>query len=150
MMIKLIGFEPSNYKNKKYNAILKIKNPETGLEVTQKVPFGDRRFQHYYDKIVLFIKVLVVLYKCISYFKLSHWELSLRFGSRFFEFFRLSFHICFRLLISFFKKLKILVSRGTKRNEPLYNFYSKHCNFVDFDNCVKSSNENKKFNWKYI
>lgn len=54
MMIKLIGFEPSNYKNKKYNAILKINNPDTGLEVTQKVPFGDRRYQHYYDKIGLY------------------------------------------------------------------------------------------------
>jgi hypothetical protein len=40
-----IGFEKSSTKNKKYDAILK--NKETGR--TKKVPFGDSRYQQFYD-----------------------------------------------------------------------------------------------------
>ena len=52
-MTKIIGFEPSNIKNKKYNAILEIKNKD-GSIIRQKVPFGDVRYMHYQDKIGLY------------------------------------------------------------------------------------------------
>ena len=42
---KLLGFEKSTRKNKKYNAILQ--NKKTGRQV--RVPFGDVRYQQYKD-----------------------------------------------------------------------------------------------------
>lgn len=42
---KLIDFQKSNTKNKKYDAILL--NIKTNR--TKKVPFGDKRYQHYKD-----------------------------------------------------------------------------------------------------
>jgi len=45
-MWKFVRFEVPSTGNKKYVAILQN---ETGL--TKKVPFGDRRYQQYHDKI---------------------------------------------------------------------------------------------------
>lgn len=42
---KLSRFEVSNTKNKKYDAILKHKT--TGKE--KRIPFGDKRYEHYKD-----------------------------------------------------------------------------------------------------
>ena len=44
---KLLRYEKSNYKNKKYNAILENKKTKKIV----KVPFGDSRYEeHYQDK----------------------------------------------------------------------------------------------------
>ena len=40
----LIGFKKSKTKNKMYDAILKSKNGDL-----KKVPFGDKRFENYWD-----------------------------------------------------------------------------------------------------
>lgn len=41
-----VKFEKSNYKNKKYNAILKNKLTNK----YKKIPFGDKTYQQYFDK----------------------------------------------------------------------------------------------------
>ena len=41
----LLGYEKSNYKYKKYNAILE--NKKTNKII--KIPFGDKRYQHFKD-----------------------------------------------------------------------------------------------------
>jgi hypothetical protein len=46
----LLGFQQSNSKNKKYDAILK--HQHTGRE--RVVSFGDTRYQHYKDRIGLY------------------------------------------------------------------------------------------------
>ncbi len=43
----LKGFIPSNYKNKKYDAILENKYDGT----IKKIPFGDTRYQQYHDRL---------------------------------------------------------------------------------------------------
>jgi hypothetical protein len=43
----LMGFELSHLQNKKYNAILRNKITHR----LTKVPFGDKRYYHYFDKI---------------------------------------------------------------------------------------------------
>ena len=46
--MQLLGFERSHLPGKKYDAILS----DNGKKI--KVPFGDRNYQHYHDKIGLY------------------------------------------------------------------------------------------------
>ena len=46
---KLIGFEKSKTKNKKYDAIITNKYGEQNNNKKYRIPFGDIRYEHYKD-----------------------------------------------------------------------------------------------------